>query len=52
MDSIDLKGVMEAMIDFDGKYSSIEKEQYENFKTSGTVTLRNFEYASKNLTEQ
>lgn len=52
MDSIDLKGVMEALIDFDGKYSSIEKEQYENFKTSGTVTLKNFEYASKNMTQQ
>lgn len=52
MDSLDLKGVIEAVVDFDGKYSSIEKEQYENFKTSGTASLKNFEYASKNLTQK
>lgn len=52
MDSIDLKGVIEALIDFDGRYSSIEKEQYENFKTAGTVSMKNFEYASKDLTEK
>jgi uncharacterized protein involved in outer membrane biogenesis len=52
MDSVDLRGVIEALIDFDGKYSSIEKEQYENFKTTGTVSMRNFEYASKSLTQK
>jgi uncharacterized protein involved in outer membrane biogenesis len=52
MDSVDLKGIIEALIDFDGKYSSIEKEQYENFKTTGTVSMRNFEYASKSLTQK
>jgi uncharacterized protein involved in outer membrane biogenesis len=52
IDSIDIKGVIEALIEFDGKYSSIQKEQYESFKTSGTVSLKNFEYGSKNLTQK
>jgi uncharacterized protein involved in outer membrane biogenesis len=52
MDSLDLGGIMEAFIDFDGKYSSIEKEQYQDFKTTGKVTLRNFEYGSPSLTQR
>jgi hypothetical protein len=52
MDSIDLAGIMNASVDFSGKYSSIEKEQYENFKTEGTITLQNFEMSSKNLPQK
>jgi hypothetical protein len=52
MDSVDLKGIIEALMDFDGKYSSIEKQQYNSFKTTGTVSLRNFEYTSKSLTQK
>ncbi len=52
MESADLKGIMDISADFDGKYSSIEKKEYENFKTTGTVSLRNFEYASKSLTQK
>ena len=52
MDSIDLDGIMEALIDFDGRYSSIEKQQYQNFKTTGTVSLKNFEYGTPALTQR
>jgi len=52
MDSIDLKGVMDAAIDFGGQYSSIEKEQYENFKTDGTISLKDFIFASKDLPQK
>jgi len=52
MDSLDLNGIMEAFIDFDGKYSSIEKEQYQDFKTTGNVSLKNFEYGSPSLTQR
>ncbi len=49
MDSIDIKGIIDANVDFDGQYSSIEKEQYENFRTDGTVTLKDFMYTSVDL---
>jgi hypothetical protein len=52
MDSIDLKGVMDASVDFSGQYSSIEKEQYENFRTDGTVTLKDFALAEKSLPQK
>ena len=52
MDSIDLSGIMDAAIDFGGQYSSIEKEQYENFRTEGTITLKDFMFASKNLPQK
>ncbi len=52
MDSMDLNGLLEAFIDFDGKYSSIEKEQYQDFKTTGNVTLRNFEYGNPAFTQR
>lgn len=52
MDSLDLNGLLEAFIDFDGKYSSIEKGQYQDFKTAGNVTLRNFEYGSPAFTQR
>lgn len=52
MDSLDLNGLLEALIDFDGKYSSIEKGQYQDFKTAGNVTLKNFEYGSPAFTQR
>jgi uncharacterized protein involved in outer membrane biogenesis len=52
MDSIDLKGIIDAAIDFGGQYSSIEKEQYENFRTDGTVSLKDFMFASKALPQK
>ena len=52
MDSIDLKGIIDAYIDFGGQYSSIEKEQYENFRTDGTISLKDFMFASKDLPQK
>ena len=49
IDSIDIKGIVDATIDFNGKYSSIEKGQYENFKTDGKISLQDFSFTSKNL---
>jgi hypothetical protein len=52
LDSIDIAGIMAANIDFDGKYSSIQKEQYQNFKTSGNLSLQNFQYGPPTLTQK
>ncbi|MCX6238511.1 MAG: AsmA family protein [Bacteroidia bacterium] len=52
MDSIDLKGIIDATIDFGGQYSSIEKEQYENFRTEGTISMKDFMFASKALPQK
>lgn len=52
MDSIDIKGIIDAVIDFGGQYSSIEKEQYENFRTEGSISLKDFMFASKSLPQK
>lgn len=52
MDYIDLMGVIDASIDFGGQYSSIEKEQFENFRTDGTISLKDFKFASKDLPQK
>ena len=52
MDSVDLKGIIEATLDFGGNYSSIEKGQYENFRTDGAVTLKDFEYTSTSMPQK
>lgn len=52
MDSIDLMGIIDAQIDFGGQYSSIEKEKYENFRTDGMISLKDFAFASKNLPQK
>ena len=52
IDSTDMNGIISALIDFDGHYSSIEKLQYENFKTSGNISVKGFEFRSKNLPEK
>jgi hypothetical protein len=52
MDSIDLMGTIDARIDFGGQYSSIEKEQYEDFRTDGLITLKDFMFASKSLPQK
>lgn len=52
MDAIDLKGIIDASVEFAGQYSAIEKEQYENFRTDGTISLKDFMYVSKELTQK
>ena len=52
MDSIDLNGIVDASVDFNGQYSSIDKGDFENFKTDGKISFQNFIYASKNLPQK
>jgi hypothetical protein len=49
LDSTTLKGLLECNIDMAGRMSSIEKEQYEDFKADGTLRLSNFEFVSKDF---
>jgi hypothetical protein len=41
MDSISLSGIIDMSVQMAGRMSMIEKEQYENFKASGTMTFEN-----------
>ncbi len=52
MDSIDIAGIMDASVNFNGQYSSIEKGQYENFKTDGKISLQNFMFNTKKLPQK
>ncbi len=45
----DLKGLLRADVSTAFDMASIEKKQYQNTKTSGTASLRNFEYSSAEL---
>ena len=40
MDSISLSGIIDMSVQMAGRMSMIEKEQYENFKASGTWGFR------------
>ena len=42
-------GKLKSDLNFDGKYSSIEKEEYDKFKASGMLTLTDMLYASPDL---
>ena len=46
MDSIDLKGIINADMMIDGDYNMIEKEKYEDIKANGLMTLKDFEFRS------
>jgi vacuolar-type H+-ATPase subunit H len=41
MDSISLSGIIDMSVQMAGRMSMIEKEQYESFKASGTMTVKN-----------
>jgi len=46
MDSTYMEGLLESNLDFGGKLSFIEKEQYERFKADGLIKLSRFKYMS------
>ncbi|MFK5973809.1 MAG: AsmA-like C-terminal region-containing protein [Flavobacteriaceae bacterium] len=48
-EELDLKGVLNMDITTAFDMASIENEQYENTKTSGTLNLKDFEYSSDEL---
>ena len=49
LDSMKIKGLLESNIQFGGKMSYIDKQQYEKFKADGTMKLTNFEFISPDL---
>jgi len=49
LDSMTIKGLLESNMEFGGKMSYIEKEQYDKFKADGTMRLTNFEFVSPDL---
>ena len=49
LDSMTIKGLLQCNIDFGGKMSYIEKEQYDKFKADGMMNLTNFEFVSPDL---
>lgn len=52
MDSIELKGTIDMDVSFAGNYSDIEKEQYNSFKTEGSIVIKDFEFASNDIPER
>ena len=52
LDSVNISGVVDANLFVKGKYSSIEKEQYDQIKSDGVVLLNNFMYDSPKLTQK
>lgn len=49
LDSVTIAGIMESNLDFAGKLSYIETEDYEKFKADGSLHLLNFTYTSTDL---
>ncbi len=49
MEGMALSGKVKADIQTKGKYSDLKAERYERLPTSGTATLANFKYTSKDL---
>ncbi len=49
MDDIKLKGLIAADATMKGKYSDVEKENYEEFKTGGSVELKAFQFKNEML---
>ncbi len=49
LDSMKIKGLLESNIQFGGRMSYIEKQQYEKFKADGMMRLTNFEFNSPDL---
>jgi len=49
LDSTFMEGLLESNLDFGGKLSFIEKEQYERFKADGLLKLSRFKFKSPDL---
>jgi len=49
MDDVSLKGILDARLDVMGKMSSIENEEYEDFKADGIIKLQQFELNSQDI---
>ena len=51
IDSLDITGIMKARMQIAGRMSSIEKKEYEKFKSDGEATIQNFKIESNQLTK-
>ena len=51
MDDVSLNGILDARLDVMGKMSSIENEEYEDFKAEGIIKLQQFELNSPDIPE-
>jgi len=51
IDSLDITGIMKAQMQMSGRMSSIEKQEYEKFKSSGEASIKNFRIESNQLTK-
>ncbi len=51
IDSLDITGIMKAKMQIAGRMSSIEKKEYEKFKSNGEATIQNFRIKSTQLTK-
>jgi len=51
LDSFDISGQLTAQLQLSGRMSSIEKKEYEKFKSKGEATIQNFKLESKQLTK-
>lgn len=51
IDSLDITGILKAKMQMAGRMSSIEKQEYEKFQSSGEATVQNFRIQSNQLTK-
>ncbi len=51
LDSVNIAGTIDANLFVKGRYSSVEKEQYDKIQSDGIVLLDNFVYESTDLTQ-
>ena len=51
LDSLNISGQLTAKLQMSGRMSSIEKQEYEKFKSKGEATIQNFKLESKQLTK-
>ncbi len=52
LDSVNLSGIVDANLFVKGRYSAIEKEQYDKIQSDGVVLLDNFIYDSPKFTQK
>ena len=49
LEDMSIKGLIETNLEFGGKMSMYEKEQYEDFKADGNLSITGFEFISSDL---
>lgn len=51
IDSLDITGILKARMQLAGRMSSIEKQEYEKFRSDGEANIQNFRIVSNQLTK-